>query len=46
MIESGLAAGCLNEVINDVFQQDVKNIKFQKWPAWGRGKSYSQFWGE
>lgn len=46
MIESGLAAGCLDEVINDVFNQDVKNLKIRKWLAWGRGKSYSQFWGE
>ncbi len=46
MIDTGLAAGCLSEVISDVFEQDVKNMKFQKWLAWGRGKSYAQFWGE
>ena len=46
MIDTSLAAGCLSEVISDVFEQDVKNMKFQKWLAWGHGKSYAQFWGE
>ena len=46
MIDTGLAAGCLHEVITDVWKQDIQDLKVRKWLAWGRGRSYRQFWGK
>lgn len=46
MIDTGLAAGCLCEVIKDVWKQDAQEIKVRRWIAQGGGKSYETFWGE
>lgn len=46
MIETGLAVGCLSEIIKDVWKQDVQDLKVRRWLAHGYGKSYREFWGE
>jgi hypothetical protein len=46
MIDTGLAVGCLHEVINDVWKQDAQDLKVRRWMIQGAGKSYKQFWGE
>ena len=46
MIDSALSAGCLSEVLRDVWKQNVRDKKFERWLAHGHGKSYQQFWGE
>ena len=46
MIDTGLAVGCLSEVIQDVWKQDAQDLKVQRWLLQGHGKSYKQFWGE
>lgn len=46
MIDTGLAVGCLNEIISDAYKQDEHAVKFRKWLAWGHGKSFSEYWGE
>ena len=46
MIDTGLAVGCLREVIEDVWKQDAQDLKVKRWLIQGRGKSYKQFWGE
>jgi hypothetical protein len=46
MIETGLAVGCLKEIIDDVWKQDMMDLKVRRWLAHGFGKSYAQFWGE
>ena len=46
MIETGLAVGCLNEVIKDAYKQDRHDVVYRKWLAWGRGKSFKEYWGE
>lgn len=46
MIDTGLAVGCLHEVIKDALKQGDHAVKYQKWLAWGRGQSFKEFWGE
>ena len=46
MIDTGIAAGCLSEVIEDVWKQDAQEIKVRRWIAQGGGESYEAFWGE
>ena len=35
MIDTGLAVGCLHEVIKDALKQGDHAVKYQKWLAWG-----------
>ena len=46
MIDNGLMAGCLTEIIKDVYRQDKQDKMFAKWLAWGHGKSFKDYWGE
>ena len=46
MIDTGLAVGCLQEVIEDIWKQDAQDLKVRRWIAQGHGRSYKQFWGE
>ena len=46
MIDTGLAVGCLSEIIEDVWKQDAQKIKTLRWIVNGGGKPYEEFWGE
>lgn len=46
MIDTGIAAGCLSDVIADVWKQEEQELKIRRWIAQGGNKSYADFWGE
>ena len=46
MISNALAVGNLREVLDDVWQQEIDEMKFSRWLHHGKGVSYARFWGE
>ena len=46
MIDSALTAGCLEEVLTDIHNQEIEGKKFLRWVVQGGGLSYADFWSK